>query len=44
MAELHEECGIAAIYHLPGRGKSPLAPQQGPNHTSRLIARMLLEI
>ena len=44
MAELHEECGIAAVYHLPGRGKSPLAPPQGPNHTSRLIARMLLEI
>ncbi|MBM80078.1 MAG: amidophosphoribosyltransferase [Planctomycetaceae bacterium] len=44
MAELHEECGIAAVYHLPDRGVSPLAPEQGPHASSRLIPRMLLEI
>jgi len=44
MSELHEECGIAAIYHLPGRGVSPLCPPQGPEEVSRLMPRMLLDI
>ncbi|MFO1019492.1 MAG: amidophosphoribosyltransferase [Planctomycetales bacterium] len=44
MAELHHECGIAAIYHLPNRGESPLAPAQGGQEVSRLIPRLLLEI
>jgi amidophosphoribosyltransferase len=44
MSELHHECGVAAIYHLPGRGKSPLCPEQGPREISRLIPRMLLDI
>jgi amidophosphoribosyltransferase len=44
MSELHEECGVAAIYHLPGRGVSPLCPEQGPEEISRLIPRMLLDI
>ena len=43
MSDLHHECGIAAIYHLPGR-TSPLAPEQGPEHVSRLIPRMLLDV
>ncbi len=44
MSELHHECGIAAVYHLPSRSQSPLAPEQGPEHVSRLIPRMLLDI
>ncbi len=44
MSELHEECGVAAIYHLPGKGKSPLCPEQGPEEISRLMPRMLLDI
>ncbi len=44
MSELHHECGLAAIYHLPGREKSPLCPDQGPEEISRLIPRMLLDI
>jgi amidophosphoribosyltransferase len=44
MSELHHECGIAAIYHLPGEDVSPLCPEQGPEHVSRLVPRMLLDI
>ncbi len=44
MSELLHECGVAAIYHLPGRAKSPLCPEQGPGEVSRLIPRMLLDI
>ncbi|MBN2473283.1 MAG: amidophosphoribosyltransferase [Pirellulales bacterium] len=44
MNELREECGVAAIYHLPGPGVSPLCPVQGPEEVSRLMPRMLLDI
>ncbi|MCE5267149.1 MAG: class II glutamine amidotransferase, partial [Planctomycetaceae bacterium] len=44
MSDLHEECGVAALYHLPGRGASPLCPEQGPEEISRLMPRMLLDI
>jgi amidophosphoribosyltransferase len=44
MAELHHECGIVAIYHLPGNGTSPLLPVADPALTSRLVPRMLLDI
>jgi amidophosphoribosyltransferase len=44
MSDLYHECGIAAIYHLPGQGVSPLCPPQGPQEVSRLIPRMLLDI
>ncbi|HEX6985864.1 MAG TPA: amidophosphoribosyltransferase [Planctomycetaceae bacterium] len=44
MSELHHECGIAAVYHLPGAAVSPHCPPQGPNEASRLIPRMLLDI
>lgn len=44
MSELEHECGIAAIYHLPGGEPSPLAPAHGPLEASRLIPRMLLDI
>ena len=43
MSDLHHECGVAAIYHLPGE-RSPLCPKQGPEEISRLIPRMLLDI
>jgi len=44
MDELHHECGIAAIYHLPGAGTSRLAPLAGPEQVSRLMPRMLLDL
>jgi len=44
MSELYHECGIAAIYHLPGGDPSPLCPEQGPNEVSRMMPRMLLDI
>ncbi|MEX0794038.1 MAG: amidophosphoribosyltransferase [Pirellulaceae bacterium] len=44
MSELFHECGIAAIYHLPGDEVSPLCPAQGPEEVSRLLPRMLLDI
>jgi amidophosphoribosyltransferase len=44
MSELRHECGIAAVYHLPGAAVSPLCPEQGPDHAARLIPRMLLDI
>ena len=44
MSELHHECGVAAIYHLPGREVSPLCPVEGPEQASRLMPRMLLDI
>ena len=44
MDELHHECGIAAIYHLPGADASRLAPLQGPEQVSRLMPRMLLDL
>src|SRR5689334_13802400 len=44
MSDLFHECGVAAIYHLPGRGVSSLCPIQGPEEVSRLIPKMLLDI
>lgn len=44
MSEIHHECGVAAVYHLPGAKPSPLCPEQGPHHVSRLLPRMLLDI
>ena len=44
MSELHHECGVAAIYHLSGRGRSPICTSEGPRHISRLLPRMLLDI
>ncbi len=44
MAELHHECGIAAIYQLPGEYSGRLSPPQGPRAVSRWIPRMLLDI
>ena len=44
MSELHHECGIVAVYHLPGEEVSPLCPKGDPEQASRLIPRMLLDI
>lgn len=44
MAELHHECGIAAIYHLVHDDVSPLAPQKDPQRVANLIPRLLLDI
>jgi amidophosphoribosyltransferase len=43
MDELQHECGLAAIYHLPGPA-SGLGPLQGQEHVSRLMPRMLLDL
>ena len=43
MSELHHECGIAAVYHLPG-DLHPLCPEGGVDEVSRLLPRMLLDI
>jgi amidophosphoribosyltransferase len=44
MSELYHECGLAAVYHLPGKAVSPLCPPQGQDEVSRLIPRMLLDV
>lgn len=44
MAELFHECGITAIYHLPGRGISRLAQNNDPATAALHIPRLLLEI
>lgn len=44
MSELRDECGVAAVYHLPNRDTSPLCPPEGPDQVSRLMPRMLLDI
>ena len=44
MSEIHDECGIAAIYHLPGTEVSPLCGDCLPSEVSRLLPRMLLDI
>ncbi|MCU0962599.1 MAG: amidophosphoribosyltransferase [Pirellulaceae bacterium] len=44
MSDIHDECGIAAIYHLPDATKSPLCGDYGSWEVSRLLPRMLLDI
>ena len=44
MSEIHHECGVAAIYHLPSDEPSELCVEQGPAEISRLMPRMLLDI
>lgn len=41
--EFHDECGVAAVYHLPSDTESPLCPK-GAAEASRLLPRMLLDI
>ncbi len=42
MSELREECGVAAIYHLPAAEPSPLCSD--PEEVSRLMPRILLDV
>lgn len=44
MADLYHECGIAAVYHLPGKGISRLAIKGDPSQSARHVPRLLLEI
>jgi amidophosphoribosyltransferase len=44
MSELHHECGVAAIYHLPSDKYSPICPNSNPNNAAHLIPRMLLDM
>ncbi len=44
MSDIHDECGVAAIYHLPDAAKSPLCGECGSWEVSRLLPRMLLDI
>lgn len=44
MSELHHECGVAAIYHLPGGEESRLTPDAGRDAISYLLPRMLQDI
>ncbi|HWG45093.1 MAG TPA: amidophosphoribosyltransferase [Gemmataceae bacterium] len=44
MDELHHECGIAALYHLPSPETSRLAPLAGAEQVSRLMPRLLLDL
>jgi amidophosphoribosyltransferase len=44
MADLHHECGIAALYHLESPTPSRLVPVAGPEQVSRLMPRMLLDL
>lgn len=43
MAELHHECGIAAVYQT-GASVSPLVPGKSPNNAANIIPRLLLDI
>ena len=43
MSELHHECGVAAIYHLPGE-VSDLLPSDDPMQTASLIPRLLQDM
>ncbi len=44
MSDIYHECGIVAVYHLPGGETSPLCPDQTPESASRLLPRMLQDI
>ena len=42
MSEIHHECGVVAIYYLPGNEKSPICEKA--DEASRLLPRMLLDV
>ncbi len=44
MHDIHDECGVAAVYHLPDTPPSPLCPAGGPAQVTRLLPRMLLDV
>ncbi|VTU00194.1 amidophosphoribosyltransferase : Amidophosphoribosyltransferase OS=Pirellula staleyi (strain ATCC 27377 / DSM 6068 / ICPB 4128) GN=Psta_2159 PE=3 SV=1: GATase_6: Pribosyltran [Gemmataceae bacterium] len=44
MDELHHECGVAALYYLPGHGERSPVWSGDPDQLSRLMPRMLLDL
>lgn len=44
MSELHHECGVVAVYHLPSDEESPICSDVGADNASWLVPRMLLDI
>src|SRR5947209_18647301 len=44
MDELHHECGVAALYYLPGRGDKSPVWTGAPDQVSRLMPRILLDL
>jgi amidophosphoribosyltransferase len=44
MEDLQHECGVAALYHLPGPKVSSLVPDGDPRNVSRLMPRMLIDL
>ena len=44
MDDLQHECGVAALYHLPGSKVSPLVPGGDPRNVTRLMPRMLIDL
>ncbi|MCS7272300.1 MAG: amidophosphoribosyltransferase, partial [Gemmataceae bacterium] len=44
MEELQHECGIAALYYLPGRAERSSVWPGDPDQLSRLMPRMLLDL
>src|SRR6476661_3743479 len=44
MDDLQHECGVAALYHLPGSKVSSLIPDGDPRNVTRLMPRMLIDL
>lgn len=44
MSEIHDECGVVAVYHLAGEEPSEQCPEYDPANVSWLVPRMLLDI
>src|SRR5260370_38070905 len=44
MDDMNHQLGIAAVYPLRGNPASRLAPLAGPEHVSRLMPRLLLDL
>ena len=44
MEDLQHECGVAALYHLPGPKVSSLVPDGDPKNVTRLMPRMLIDL
>jgi amidophosphoribosyltransferase len=44
MEDLQHECGVAALYHLPGQKVSSLIPDGDPNNVTSLMPRMLIDL
>ncbi|HKA05714.1 MAG TPA: amidophosphoribosyltransferase [Gemmataceae bacterium] len=44
MDDLQHECGVAALYQLPGAKVSPLVPDGDARNVTRLMPRMLIDL